>query len=366
MTVALQIDSLFKRFGEQQVLNGFSLQVARGEVVGLLGPNGCGKSTVLNIICQLLQADAGQVQLMGQPMIEQSADVRARIGYCAQESALYPDLFPQENIQFFARLYGVPAEQRTARVAELMERFGLVPYAATRAGLLSGGWQQRLSLAVALVHRPELLVLDEPTVAVDVEARMDLWRLIEGLRDSGTTILLTSHHLAEAERLYAIAQTQVPDYTSWYLEYVYFTLACREKLSGRLSEADLALAARAIAQGQFLLKRGYSQTGLTERHCGRLHQLRGEWAEAIPLLLAARPRLAAEDLVACDQALVLSYAKTGDRRAAEALIAEGALKGGRFAPLYDRMRATLSVPDAVSPLRTVDPGIKLDASGDTP
>ena len=162
-------------------------------------------------------------------------------------------------------------------------------------------------------------------------------------------VMMRENRVAEAERLYAIAQTQVPDYTSWYLEYVYFTLACREKLSGRLSEADLALAARAIEQGQFLLKRGYSQTGLTERHCGRLHQLRGEWAEAIPLLLAARPRLAAEDLVACDQALVLSYAKTGDRRAAEALIAEGALKGGRFAPLYDRMRATLSVPDAVSP-----------------
>jgi ABC-2 type transport system ATP-binding protein len=201
MTIALQIDGLFKRFGEQQVLNGFSLQVARGEVVGLLGPNGCGKSTVLNIICQLIRADAGQVQLMGQPLIEHSAYARARIGYCAQDTALYPDLFPQENLQFFARLYGVPAEQRTARVAELMERFGLVPYAATRAGLLSGGWQQRLSLAVALVHRPELLVLDEPTVAVDVEARMDLWRLIEGLRDSGTTILLTSHHLAEAQRL---------------------------------------------------------------------------------------------------------------------------------------------------------------------
>ena len=201
MTVALQIDGLFKRFGEQQVLNGFSLQVARGDVVGLLGPNGCGKSTVLNIICQLLQADAGQVQLAGQPMVEQSSHSRTRIGYCPQQSALYPDLFPQENIQFFARLYGVPAAQRSARVAELMERFSLVPYAATRSGLLSGGWQQRLSLAVALVHRPELLVLDEPTVAVDVEARMDLWRLIEGLRDSGTTILLTSHHLAEAQRL---------------------------------------------------------------------------------------------------------------------------------------------------------------------
>jgi len=201
MTVALQIDGLFKRFGEQQVLNGFSLQVARGDVVGLLGPNGCGKSTVLNIICQLLQADAGQVQLAGQPMIEQSVHARTCIGYCPQQSALYPALFPQENIQFFARLYGVPAAQRNARVAELMERFSLVPYAATRSGLLSGGWQQRLSLAVALVHRPELLVLDEPTVAVDVEARMDLWHLIEGLRDGGTTILLTSHHLAEAQRL---------------------------------------------------------------------------------------------------------------------------------------------------------------------
>ncbi len=201
MTAALQIDGLFKRFGEHQVLNGFSLQMARGDVVGLLGPNGCGKSTVLNIVCQLLQADAGQVQLAGQPMIEQSAHARTRIGYCPQQSALYPDLFPQENIQFFARLYGVPAAQRSARVAELMERFSLVPYSATRSGLLSGGWQQRLSLAVALVHRPELLVLDEPTVAVDVEARMDLWRLIEGLRDSGTTILLTSHHLAEAQRL---------------------------------------------------------------------------------------------------------------------------------------------------------------------
>jgi ABC-2 type transport system ATP-binding protein len=171
-----------------------------------------------------MQADAGQVQLMGQPMMEQSAHARTRIGYCAQETALYPDLFPQENMHFFAQLYGVPASQRNARVAELMERFNLIPYASTRTGLLSGGWQQRLSLAVALVHRPELLVLDEPTVAVDVEARMDLWRLIEGLRDSGTTILLTSHHLAEAERLcnrvalmrggQVVAEGSVPDLIS--------------------------------------------------------------------------------------------------------------------------------------------------------
>jgi ABC-2 type transport system ATP-binding protein len=110
-------------------------------------------------------------------------------------------LLPAENLHFFARLYGLSDQDRQHRVEELMNRFELENFANTRVGQLSGGWQQRLHLAVSLIHRPKLLVLDEPTSAVDLEARMDLWRLIEGLRDSGTTILLTSHHLAEAERL---------------------------------------------------------------------------------------------------------------------------------------------------------------------
>ena len=201
MTAVLQIEGLSKRFGNRLVLDGLSLQVQRGEILGLLGPNGCGKSTVLNIVCQLLHADAGQVQLLGEPLTGLGASARARVGLCAQDCALYPDLLPAENLHFFGRLHGLPAAVRRARVAALMESFGLGPYAATRVGLLSGGWQQRLHLAVALVHRPELLLLDEPTAAVDVAARLDLWRLIEGLRDSGTTILLTSHQLAEAERL---------------------------------------------------------------------------------------------------------------------------------------------------------------------
>ena len=201
MTAALAIEGLYKRFGGRQVLDDFSLQVERGEVMGLLGPNGCGKSTVLNIVCQLLQADAGQVQLMGEPMSQLGARARARVGLCAQDCALYPDLLPAENLHFFGRLHGLSAAQRHARVAELMESFGLGPHAATRVGRLSGGWQQRLHLAVSLMHRPELLVLDEPTATVDVAARLDLWRLIESLRDSGTTVLLTSHQLTEAERL---------------------------------------------------------------------------------------------------------------------------------------------------------------------
>ena len=201
MTAALQIDDVHKWFGNHHVLDGFSLRVEQGEVVGLLGPNGCGKSTVLKIVCKLLSLDAGAVRLMGEPLSALSYRARGLVGLCTQHCALYPDLLPAENLHFFARLYGLSDQDRQQRVAELMEIFELENFANTRVGQLSGGWQQRLHLAVSLVHRPKLLVLDEPTAAVDVEARMDLWRLIEGLRDSGTTILLTSHHLAEAERL---------------------------------------------------------------------------------------------------------------------------------------------------------------------
>jgi ABC-2 type transport system ATP-binding protein len=201
MTTALNIQGVHKWFGNHHVLDGFSLRVEQGEVVGLLGPNGCGKSTVLKIVCKLLSLDAGQVLLMGEPLSALSYRARGLVGLCTQHCALYPDLLPAENLHFFARLYGLSDQDRQQRVAELMTTFALDNFAHTPVGQLSGGWQQRLHLAVSLVHRPQLLVLDEPTAAVDVEARMDLWRLIEGLRDSGTTILLTSHHLGEAQRV---------------------------------------------------------------------------------------------------------------------------------------------------------------------
>ena len=201
MTTALDIQDVHKWFGSHHVLDGLSLRVEQGELVGLLGPNGCGKSTVLKIVCKLLSLDAGQVLLMGKPLSELRYRARGLVGLCSQDTALYPDLLPAENLHFFARLYGLLDQDRQHRVAELMEIFELENFANTPVGQLSGGWQQRLHLAVSLVHRPKLLVLDEPTAAVDLEARMDLWRLIEGLRDRGTTILLTSHHLAEAERL---------------------------------------------------------------------------------------------------------------------------------------------------------------------
>lgn len=157
-------------------------------------------------------------------------------------------------------------------------------------------------------------------------------------------VLLRENKPEEAARLYDIARRQIPDYTSWHLEYVYFLLASRERVSGTISDADRDEAARAIAEGRFLLKHGFSQTGLTERYIGRLHQLRGEWSEAIPFLVAARPKMSAEDLVACDQALVLSYAKSGRVVDALQLVEQGIQGAGRFAPLYQQMREELSAP----------------------
>ena len=159
-------------------------------------------------------------------------------------------------------------------------------------------------------------------------------------------VMLRENKPAEAERLYAIAERQVPDYTSWYLEYLYFKLACRQRINGRLSSADLDEAGHGIAQGRFLLRRGYSQTGLTERYVGRLHQLRGEWRESVEPLLAARSRLAGTDLVACDQALVQAYVETGNVAAARAIVAEGLRGAGRLAPAYKSLEAQITAPGA--------------------
>lgn len=150
-------------------------------------------------------------------------------------------------------------------------------------------------------------------------------------------VLMRQKRFSEARELYQAAQRAVPDYTSWYLEYVYFALVCEEKLLGQLTGASRAQAAEAIEQGKFLLAHGVSETGFTERYVGRLHQLRGDFAEAIPFLLASRRKLSGTDLVAADQALVVSYAKTGQFVQARELAAVGVARAGQFAPLYQNM-----------------------------
>jgi ABC-2 type transport system ATP-binding protein len=196
--IALRFAEVRKSFGEKRVLDGLTFSIASGEVYGLIGPNGSGKSTAINILCNLLDADAGTVEIAGKPAW---IEARTAVGICPQEPALYRDLYPTENLRFFGNLYGLSSDAISRRVAELVRLFGLERFARTPVAALSGGWRQRVNIAVALVHTPRILVLDEPTAGLDVEARQELWQTIGLLKKDGMTILLTTHHLDEAEQL---------------------------------------------------------------------------------------------------------------------------------------------------------------------
>ncbi|RMF62730.1 MAG: ABC transporter ATP-binding protein [Calditrichaeota bacterium] len=194
----IRVENLHKSFGNKHVLRGLTFSVKRGEVYGLLGPNGAGKTTTINILCNLLHADEGKITIEGKTISEST---RYLVGVVPQETAIYKDLTCTENLSFFASIYGVTGVQKTRRIRALLKMFNLDEYADTEVRRLSGGWQRRANIVVALVHSPVVLILDEPTLGLDLEARYELWKLIETLRDSGVTILLTTHQLDEAEKL---------------------------------------------------------------------------------------------------------------------------------------------------------------------
>lgn len=194
----LMIDRLSKTYGQRPVLQDLSLSVEAGQIYGLLGPNGAGKTTTINILCNLLQADRGTILINNQPVSEQT---KRWLGVSPQETLVYRSLTCQENLQFFADLYGVTGKTQKQRVQACLAAVGLLDRATSLVETLSGGMQRRLSLAIALIHQPRLLILDEPTTGLDLEARFDLWDLIRQLQRQGITILLTTHLLDEAERL---------------------------------------------------------------------------------------------------------------------------------------------------------------------
>jgi drug efflux transport system ATP-binding protein len=198
--VAIRTAALRKVFGARVALDGLDLEVRRGEVFGLLGPNGSGKTTTIRILCGLLNPTSGRAEVVGIDVLREPERVRTRIGYMSQRFGLYDDLTVRENLRFYGGLYGLRGRPLDARIDELLAELGLGARAAQMAGTLSGGWKQRLALACATAHRPDLLFLDEPTAGVDPAARQRFWEHIGRLRAQGTTILLTTHSMDEAER----------------------------------------------------------------------------------------------------------------------------------------------------------------------
>ena len=202
---AIRARGLSKRFGTLLAVDGVDLTVPRSSVYGFLGPNGSGKSTTIRMLCGLLTPTAGEIEVLGLKIPEQAEALRKRIGYMTQKFALYEDLTVRENLEFLATVQGLSREQRRTRLDELLNAYNLADRAKQLAGTLSGGQKQRLALAGATVHKPELLFLDEPTSAVDPESRRDFWEKLFDLADAGTTILVSTHYMDEAERCHRIA-----------------------------------------------------------------------------------------------------------------------------------------------------------------
>jgi ABC-2 type transport system ATP-binding protein len=197
----LECHGLFKGFGDLVAVSDIGFVVQRGETYGLLGPNGAGKTTTISMVCGLLAADHGEVTVDGKALSTRSVDARAAIGYVPQELAIYPDLTARENLRFFAELYGLGRAEARTRVDEVLEVIGLRSRAEDRAGEYSGGMQRRLNIGIGLLHRPALLVLDEPTVGVDPQSRNAILEAVERLSGEGMAVLYTTHYMEEAERL---------------------------------------------------------------------------------------------------------------------------------------------------------------------
>ncbi|MCF6452760.1 ABC transporter ATP-binding protein [Vibrio sp. MMG022] len=202
---AIQAENVVKKFGDFTAINNITLNVPKGSIYGFLGPNGCGKSTTIRVLTGLLSPNEGNVDVLGLEIPKQSELLRLKIGYMTQKFSLYDDLTVQENLEFIGQIFGMETKALKARINEQLSTYGLDQLRKQRVGGMSGGQKQRLSLAAATMHKPELLFLDEPTSAVDPENRRDFWEQLFDLSDQGTTILVTTHYMDEAERCHRLA-----------------------------------------------------------------------------------------------------------------------------------------------------------------
>ncbi|MFD0979682.1 ABC transporter ATP-binding protein [Tropicimonas aquimaris] len=199
---AIRVEGLVKRFGGRAVVDHVSMSVNRGQITGFLGPNGSGKTTMIRVMCGLLTADEGSGEVLGYRLGRDTRRIKREIGYMTQRFSLYEDLTIRENLAFVAGLYALRPVQRV--VDEVLEGLGLTSRQHQLAGTLSGGWKQRLALASCVMHKPQLLLLDEPTAGVDPKARRDFWEEIHHLAAGGMTVLVSTHYMDEAERCHFV------------------------------------------------------------------------------------------------------------------------------------------------------------------
>jgi ABC-2 type transport system ATP-binding protein len=199
----IDVKGLVKRFGDKTVVDHVAMTVAQGEIVGFLGPNGSGKTTTIRIMCGLLTPDEGEGTVLGYDIRTESLKIKREVGYMTQRFSFYEDLTIGENLEFVARLYQLKPMEK--HVADTLEDLGLASRRSQLAGTLSGGWKQRLALAACIMHKPKLLLLDEPTAGVDPKARREFWDEIHRLAHGGLTVLVSTHYMDEAERCHRIS-----------------------------------------------------------------------------------------------------------------------------------------------------------------
>lgn len=196
---AVTVENLEKRFGSFQAVNKVSFQVKRGEIFGFLGPNGAGKSTTIRMLCGIIVPTAGKATVIGFDVFKESEQIKAHIGYMSQKFSLYEDLTVEENIDFYSGIYQIPADQKIERKEWVIKMSGLDEHRNSLTSVLAGGWRQRLALGCALLHKPPVIFLDEPTSGVDPISRRNFWDLIYELAAEGVTVFVTTHYMDEAE-----------------------------------------------------------------------------------------------------------------------------------------------------------------------
>jgi ABC-2 type transport system ATP-binding protein len=203
--IAIRAIGLSRKFGDLVAVDQLDLEIQRGKIYGFLGPNGCGKTTTIRLLTGLLKPTAGKVNILGYELPKDAEKLRLEIGYMTQKFSLYDDLTVNENLQFISRIYGLNKHQQQHRIKELLSVYELNQQSRQLAASMSGGQKQRLGLAAATLHKPQLLFLDEPTSAVDPENRRDFWEQLFDLSDQGTSILVSTHYMDEAERCHKLA-----------------------------------------------------------------------------------------------------------------------------------------------------------------